>query len=378
MEIDQLFEYTQSQFDRALPFVIYRKPEQTQVTAMLQDDEHLYEVSDYMEQGFVFAPFDQESLQTVLIPSGRSRSFFSDLKQELPYRQEKSLKGAVVSLSSDRALHLALVQKGIDVIHKSALKKVVLSRKQTIPQNSISPLDYFKRLAQKYPTAFVYCWYHPKVGLWLGATPETLLSVRNQKLHTMSLAGTQKVTASKVIKWGAKEIEEQQFVTDSIVNNLSGLVNDLDVSEVQTHKAGSLLHLKTEISATISTATSNLGAIIDALHPTPAVCGLPRTMGKDFILNNEGYKRSYYTGFLGELNLHVTTTRARTRRNVENLAYSSVKKQTHLFVNLRCMEIDARGAQLYVGGGITASSDPEAEWEETVHKLQTIGAVLIS
>jgi isochorismate synthase len=65
------------------------------------------------------------------------------------------------------------------------------------------------------------------------------------------------------------------------------------------------------------------------------------------VLDNEAYKRSYYTGFLGELNIH---------------------KNSNLFVNLRCMEIKRNNAEIYIGGGITKGSIPEKEWEETVAK----------
>ena len=136
------------------------------------------------------------------------------------------------------------------------------------------------------------------------------------------------------------------------------------------------MHLKTSISAFINEAEVPLENVIKALHPTPAVCGLPKKTAHDFILCNEGYSRNYYTGFLGEINLKIEKKRATSRRNIENLAYGTIKKHTHLFVNLRCMEIDAQGAQLYVGGGVTSSSDPEAEWEETVHKLSTVARVL--
>ena len=83
----------------------------------------------------------------------------------------------------------------------------------------------------------------------------------------------------------------------------------------------------------------NIGDIIKTLHPTPAVCGLPRNLAKDFILQNEDYHRSYYTGFLGELNFK--------------------NQQSSLFVNLRCMEISGETASIYVGGGITKESIPE-------------------
>ncbi len=117
--------------------------------------------------------------------------------------------------------------------------------------------------------------------------------------------------------------------------------------------------------------------IISALHPTPAVCGLPKEKAKKFILSEENYDREFYTGFLGELNLQKNVQRSRTRRNVENLAYRAVKKETGLYVNLRCMKIEDGKAVLFVGGGITKDSVPEDEWEETVNKAQTMKKVLL-
>ena len=80
--------------------------------------------------------------------------------------------------------------------------------------------------------------------------------------------------------------------------------------------------------------------------------------------------------FLGELNLQKNVQRSRNRRNVENLAYRAVKQETALFVNLRCMKIEDKLASIFVGGGITKDSNPEAEWEETVNKAQTMKKVL--
>ena len=95
--------------------------------------------------------------------------------------------------------------------------------------------------------------------------------------------------------------------------------------------------------------------LIKYLHPTPAVCGLPKETAKDFILQNENYTRSYYSGYLGELN---------------------VNENTQLFVNLRCMEVKDAKIALYVGGGITKASIPEKEFEETVAKAMVMKKVL--
>lgn len=165
-------------------------------------------------------------------------------------------------------------------------------------------------------------------------------------------------------------------MTDTIASRLDPFIKELFIGEIENHKAGNLLHLKTPISGKIDETAVPLKEVINALHPTPAVCGLPVEDAKEFIIKNENYDRSYYTGFLGELNLKNESSRATSRRNVENLAYRSIKKSTHLFVNLRCMEHTAAGIQIYVGGGITSASIPEDEWEETRHKLETMGKVL--
>ena len=123
-------------------------------------------------------------------------------------------------------------------------------------------------------------------------------------------------------------------------------------------------------------SSENLYPVIEALHPTPAVCGFPKQKAKEFILQHENYNRQYYTGFLGELNLKQSRTRNTNRRNVENNAYAVVKTYSNFYVNLRCMQLKNETALVYVGGGITRDSDPEKEWEETVNKTKTIGNVL--
>ncbi len=372
MTVTAFFEHITHQFEDALPFVAYRKPGESQLYGFYQETDEVHYLRDFQECGFAFAPFDQ-SQKGILIPE----TF--NIQCEYVYKVDSEISQKVTipkEHQRDKDTHVALVQKGIKCIQENTLKKVVLSRKRTFPISNINSIIVFKKLLHTYANAFVYIWYHPKVGLWLGATPETLLSVKNKRVHTMSLAGTQTYKEASTVIWGNKEIEEQQLVTDTIVSRLKPLVQEIIVGDVKNHRAGNLLHLKTAISAKLDETQVSLRSIIKALHPTPAVCGLPIDEAKSFILENEQYDRSFYTGFLGELNITRETTRSKTRRNVENLVYRSVKKNTHLFVNLRCMEQIATGIQVYVGGGITGASIPEAEWEETVHKLGTVGKVL--
>ena len=226
-----------------------------------------------------------------------------------------------------------------------------------------------------YKNATVYCWYHPKIGLWLGATPELLFKIEGKKLTTISLAGTQPYVEAGEVVWTKKEIDEQQIVTDYIVSQIKAYTDTINIGEVETVRAGNLCHLKTRITSIINSKV-NLKTIIQALHPTPAICGFPKEKAQAFILENENYNREFYTGFLGELNLKHIKSRNFNKRNVENSAYKTLKTQSNFYVNLRCMQLKHNEARIYVGGGVTKDSVAENEWEETVNKTKTIASIL--
>ena len=194
---------------------------------------------------------------------------------------------------------LAISPEYIDALYNLGLSYVKQSK-------ASAAIKTFKKLLANYPNAFTYIWFHPKVGMWLGATPETLVQIKDNNFKTMSLAGTQVFNGTTNVSWHPKEIEEQQFVTDYITDKLISICNKTAKGTVETIKAGNLLHLKTMISAQLKPETALIN-FIDALHPTPAVCGLPKLLAKQFILKHENYNREFYTGFLGELNSFLTT-----------------------------------------------------------------------
>ncbi|AXG71895.1 isochorismate synthase EntC [Kordia sp. SMS9] len=362
--LDKLSEQLQKQF----PFVAYRKPNAAQVQLVLQKDAMLHTVSDFTESGFVFAPFD-ETKSTILIP------FDTVLVGEMEHVAEHEAANASMNPSAEaKKKHIQLVQKGVETIQKSEIQKIVLSRQEAI-ESSKNPFLIFERLRENYPTAFVYLWYHPKVGMWAGATPETLVSSYGNSIKTMSLAGTRKFQENVAVNWNQKEIEEQQIVTNFIANQLKNMTTNLSVSKATTHQAGSLVHLCSLISGRM-TSDTNIGDIVKTLHPTPAICGFPTEAAKAFILQEENYDRTFYTGFLGELNVKEETSRNRNRKNQENSAYRTVRSRSELYVNLRCMQLTDTNKILYVGGGITKDSDPESEWEETLAKSQIMKRVL--
>ncbi|MEN3322163.1 chorismate-binding protein [Mariniflexile soesokkakense] len=370
MILEDFFTRIEQQYNNKQPFVVYRKPKKTEVKGVLQSHDGLIFTKDFKEKGFVFSPFD-DAEESVLIPFDVSE-IISSSSNILPMESS----GQDISVNEEeKQQHISLVNKGIEAIKENKFEKVVLSRKEQVTLEKNNPVSIFKKLLNTYSSSFIYCWYHPKVGLWLGATPETLIKIEGSQFSIMALAGTQNYTGNLDVIWQDKEKQEQKFVTDFIVDSLQTSVESLNISEIETVKAGNLVHLKTMISARLK-PDSKLKEIISKLHPTPAVCGVPKGASKQFILSNENYNREFYTGFLGELNFETTSAPRSGKRNIENRAYSITKKSTQLYVNLRCMQIKNNTAIIYVGGGITANSNPESEWGETVSKSLIIKNVL--
>lgn len=349
------FIKVKQQESQNLPFVIYRKPNKTKLIGFFQKNDHLYFAEDFKETGFIFAPFNGN--QIILIPKKESVLWESELTAfKGNYDSDKEYS----ENNTDKERFESLVQKGVDATANGVFEKVVLSRKEIIDLPDFDLVSVFKKLIYTYPDAFCYCWYHPKIGLWIGATPERLLKASKKKFFTMALAGTQNYEDTIDVAWEKKEMEEQQYVTDFILDNIKSLTREVAISSPYTLKAGGVLHIKTDIEGKLN-KDSNMKQVVSVLHPTPAVCGLPKESARNFILENEKYDREYYTGFLGEIN---------------KKEFSKDTSKTDLYVNLRCMQITNKQAHLYVGCGITKDSIPENEWKESVNKSMTMKRVL--
>ena len=335
-----------------MPFVVFCKPNSDTIVGVFQHNDSLFLLDDCTENGFAFVSFDGKEKHyfptehcNVIVDKLIQSDFFFD---------------TMVSDSFDENTKIAfeeLVKKGVEAIQNQHFQKVVLSRKEEVPLRDFDLELVFNQLVYRYHSAFKYCLFHPKIGLWIAATPEQFIKIEGEVLKTVALAGTQ--LFSDQMTWENKEKVEQQLVTDFIVENLQSVATQIEVSEPKTIKAGNLAHLKTDISATI--AKENLSEIIQKLHPTPAVCGLPKQNAIEFIVANEGYNRELYAGFLGELNIDFTSFKT---------------ENSDLFVNLRCMKVENDVAHIFVGCGITKDSQPQKEFFETVNKLTTIKKVL--
>lgn len=268
--------------------------------------------------------------------------------------------GGPVPAETGEAAYKELVAATTAAICAGRFEKAVLSRaeaRQLAPGRDL--LGLFEALAGMRPAAFVTLVFLPGHGAWLVATPETLLSVGADTVRTIALAGTQWIAEAAgldAVEWPDKIVREQRVVVEDIraVLRQAGFT-DVCEQGPATVRAANLVHLRSDFSAPLGgDRDERLAALVERLHPTSAVCGMPKTAARDFLKANEGYDRGYYTGFLGPVNF---------------------AGRTDLFVNLRTAQIVGDRAFLYVGGGIVAGSDPQVEWQETVEKTKTVGEV---
>lgn len=256
----------------------------------------------------------------------------------------------------------ALVRDAVDFIRARDIAKVVVSRmaQRDLPE-AFDPVTAFFELSVRFPHALTSLVAIPGVGTWLGASPEVLLTLDDHALTTMALAGTQRRPEDRPlaeIEWGQKERVEQEMVSDYIADFfVRAGAPQVKRTGPQTVAAGNVVHLQTLFTVDLpqSERLALANRVLDELHPTSAVCGMPKHKALAFILANEAYDRSFYSGFLGPVH---------------------IEGRSSLYVNLRCMQLLECTANLYVGAGITAESDPAAEWRETEMKAETILSVL--
>ncbi len=299
----------------------------------------LLTLADVNSDGIVIGGFDS-----------RQRSFIENLT-------ESSVEDFIFpldkadQLSTSREKYSVTFQMLKDELAMGKIQKAVLSRIKVVDHHN-SPVGLFQKLNELYSHSFNYLLHLPETGTWIGATPELLADFRGDHLETVAVAGTRAEGSTET--WTEKEFAEHDFVVDYIkeILNEAGC-NTIVTSEKKTVSAGPVKHLKTEISAGMS-SSADWKTIIDRIHPTPAVCGVPLRESRKFILFNEGHNRRLYTGIIGLVG----------------------SKRKTFFVNLRCMELFEGKACIYVGGGITRQSDVNAEWEETERKAETMGKIL--
>ncbi len=324
-------------------FAIYRLPNEEHhflIQANKEDVIPFHELDN--EPAFVFHPFEESVASPALALKANNihinpKFSFKSIHQGSPYY-----------ISEPE--YIPLLEGFVDHIQNGAFHKAICSRiiRKEMHVEDLYPL--FIRLKEQYPFAFIYLINIPDVGCWMGATPEILLTDHDKMGETVALAGTRPLSSTE--DWGKKEIIEQQMVERYMANILIRRKKSFQKLGPFTVKAGRVMHLKTRFRFPLE---SNWKDVALDIHPSPAVCGLPKEKAKAFIHDTEPHERAYYCGFLGPVNMNG---------------------KTDLFVNLRCMQVFNDTFALYVGGGITADSIPQKELEETIWKSRTLSDII--
>lgn len=264
-----------------------------------------------------------------------------------------------VRFRHDTAAQRKAYKEGFDVcidnLRRGSSKKIVYSRRLNVTyprRSSPNPVHLFWDACRRYPHCYVSLWWTAQTGCWLVATPECLLTSENGvDWRTMALAGTKPVEeAFEVASWNMKNKVEQKYVSRFIIRQLHGLIHERHVSATYPSSAGNVAHLRTDIGFKLNPEVT-VGKILTRLHPTPAVCGIPRPAVRRLITDIESTPRRYYAGFSGLVGW---------------------ESGTQLFVSLRCMELKPGHALLYAGSGLLKSSELSEEWQESCRKLQAM------
>lgn len=341
-------------------FAYYRLPCEQHATYVAQhvgEPEILSSVAQLNgKEGFVIAPFQPSAeCPVVLIHPDEVRDFVPEAQCV-----DDAKGGRRVQKSPCTGAYARDYECFHGQLERGVFRKIVLARKSTL-HTRLSAEALFQKACCLYPRLFVALVYTEPSGMWLMATPEILLQGNGNAFQTMSLAGTQKSPATTIpplstkavegLEWPQKDQEEQQYVTDYIEACIRTFSDDYRLQGPYTMTAAHLCHLRTDIHFRLPCADV-LGDVLEALYPTPAVCGIPKEPARRFILSHEHEPRRYYSGFVGML---------------------SPRADTHLFVSLRCMRLLPGGiCELYAGGGLLKESEMEKEWRETEAKMQTM------
>lgn len=369
-----------------LPFAVWKKPNSEQITSIVQLSGEFKKITDLESspEGFLFCPFDKNEKQEkdlikadLMISSEESqliinptlshqelntlelfiKTFEGISNQKINVTLEDKLK-STPKFTTTQEDYLKLVARCVKEIKSGSYQKIVPSRRKSFDyKRTFNPINEFTKLHSAYPNAFVSLVYHPQKGLWLGATPEVLIKVDQNKFQTVSLAGTQGIPEDFDLSeaaWTQKEIEEQALVSRYIINCFKKIrLREFEEYGPKTVKAGNLIHLKTTFDVDLKEAhyPQLASVMLDLLHPTSAVCGMPMKSATNYLKNNEGYDRAYFSGYLGPVN---------------------IDNKIDLFVNIRCAQLFDKQGILYAGAGVTEDSNPIKEWHETEMKLKTL------
>lgn len=337
---NSFFEIIKNLLSEKESFFCYRLPNSNVLSISFGSIKKLKR-SEINENGTFIMPFSKKNYGYML---SSSFDYETLIEKKLYSKKKKSLNIKDFVKKSEEIGYKSSVKNLVKEINRGKLSKIVFSKKITFDNSNTDSVSIFKNILDLYNEGFCYLFFTPNEGFWMGASPELLFKKEGNSISTMALAGTKFNVNSK---WGEKEYSEQKIVQDEIFETLNPLCSSLSSGKTETISAGKIQHLRTNF---VGKTKASISQLINALFPTSAIAGYPRSNALKLISEYESYERSFYSGFLG----------------------FSKDNKTSLFVNLRCLNITNEKTTVYVGSGITKDSIPENEWEEILKKSETM------
>ncbi|MSU46014.1 MAG: isochorismate synthase [Lacunisphaera sp.] len=258
-----------------------------------------------------------------------------------------------------RAVTQALVE-----IARGDYQKVVLARARRLTTSEkFHPLGVLNHLRQHYPGCYAFSIANGRGQSFIGVSPERLVRVSGERMHTEALAGSaprgesasEDARLARALLLSEKDLHEHRLVLESIARRVADLGLKLEHTD-QPRLLGlaNVQHLHLSICATLPAGTHILD-LVTRLHPTPAVGGTPRVAAAAAIARLEPFARGLYAGPQG---------------------WVDHRGGGELFVGIRSALVDGHTALVYAGAGIVAGSSAEKEFAETELKFKAlIGAL---
>ena len=248
-------------------------------------------------------------------------------------------------------------------------RKVVLARDVLArPTAPLATGTVLRRLASDYPSTWTFA-----VDQMVGASPELLLRLRDRRLTSRVLAGTARRRAgedapatARLAAWlegSEKNNREHELARASAITALEPLCSVVNAPTRFVLSLPNVLHLASDVTGVVAGDTGAL-ALVDALHPTAAVCGTPTPAAARLIEEAESMDRGRYAGPVGWVDWHG---------------------EGEWCIALRSAQLPAGGpgphspARVFGGGGIMPDSEPADELAETTAKMRPVlGALGVS
>jgi len=306
---------------------------------------------------FIFK--DEKHVETILKDFKKKLSSIINSNGKIDYSPAFTSANVLNDSAEEKSNWDKLINKAKDILKNNQSEKLVLSRQKIFSLSNQPDWNFiFEKLERKFPECYLFL-SKSKDSYFFGVSPEKFISVNNGKIEVEAVAGSAPRSKQKPedmsyengLLVSTKNLKEHKYVSEFIINVLKEYSTNISSSDKQEiKKLDNIQHLITKVSAELK-VKDKLFELIEALYPTPAVCGVPKNDAIEYIRQIENYDRGLYSGLIGWLDFEG------------NCDFS---------VTIRSALAKGKEITAYAGAGIVEDSNPDEEFIETQLKLKPI------